>query len=95
MGKANGIRRGFKITFKEISQFSHFHFQFLSDLFFVAQIITVARTHAELSTEPVYLLKWSIDDELNLMKRNSYLANFPGKYSKLRTFRNFTVQYGD
>lgn len=51
----------------------------LSDLHFIAPSIAAARTHAQLSEGPVYLMKWSIEDELNTIKRNPLINYLPGK----------------
>lgn len=40
-----------------------------SDALFTVPLIASAKTHAELSDQPVYLLRWSIDDELNYFKK--------------------------
>lgn len=41
-----------------------------SDVCFTIPLIASAKTHAELSDQPVYLLRWSIDDELNFLKKS-------------------------
>lgn len=40
----------------------------LSDAAFIMPLVAAAQTHAVFSEEPVYLIRWTVDDELNYMK---------------------------
>lgn len=44
-------------------------FQLLSDLMFIGGIIATAEYHAASSSMPVYLYRFSVDGNLNLMKK--------------------------
>lgn len=61
--------------------------QWRSDVAFLIPQIAVAQTHALLSDEPVYLMRWSVSDELNNVKATLGCLDIKGKHSIINFYQ--------
>lgn len=60
----------------------------ISDIRFIVPAMATAKTQAKLSDKPVYLMRWSVEDELNYMKHVCKRTDVRGKKSQFDNYNN-------